>query len=171
MAGKKSTTKTATSYGYGVKFQTNARLKLKAGKQVYVFRSNYEKQVAQNLLKNKIKFQYEPKAFSYYYPVHSGSCFDCNSTNVGRKTTFTPDFFLTKSNVWVETKGKWDGKGRTKILSVLESDNELTRKNFRMLFMYDNWLTKKKYRRYTDWCADKSIICAVGRDIPEGWVK
>jgi len=90
---------------------------------------------------------------------------------VGRKTTYTPDFFLKKTKLWVETKGKWDGKGRTKILAVLESDNDLTRDNFRMLFMYDNWLTKKKYRRYTEWCADKSIICAVGRDIPEDWVR
>jgi hypothetical protein len=42
---------------------------------------------------------------------------------------------------------------------------------FYLLFMRDNWLTKNKRKRYTDWASEHEINSAVGESIPEEWVK
>jgi len=90
---------------------------------------------------------------------------------VGRLATYTPDFWFPKHGFWVEAKGKWDSAGRTKTLAVLDSDNELNRDNFAMLFMYNNWVTRTHTQRYTDWCDKHEIVCAVGTEIPMEWLK
>ena len=135
------------------------------------YRSQYEKNIANLLSENNIEFQYEPKKIDYIYPTKRGKCQTCGGSDVGRIATYTPDFWFPKHGVWVEAKGKWDSAGRTKTLAVLDSDNELNRDNFRMLFMYNNWVTSKHKEKYTDWCAKHKIICAVGLDVPEEWLQ
>ena len=53
------------------------------------FKSSYEIAYAKYLTKNHVKWQYEPKAF-----------------DLGN-TTYRPDFYLPKSNIWIEVKGYW----------------------------------------------------------------
>ena len=118
-----------------------------------------------------INFLYEPEKIPYIYPIQNSICRDCGGRNAGRKATYTPDFYLVDFDLWIETKGKWDSSGRTKILSVLASENKLNRENFRMLFMYDNWLTSKKKQRYIDWCVTQDIVAAAGDTLPLGWLK
>ena len=115
MSGKKNTTSIATSSGFGVKSLMNARSKRNLGK----YRSNFEREIAKELRRKKVKFKYEPKKIYYQYPIVRGICNECGGTQVGRRTSYTPDFFLPKSEIWIEAKGKWDSSGRTKILSVL----------------------------------------------------
>jgi hypothetical protein len=40
----------------------------------------------------------------------------------------------------------------------------------RMVFMTDNWLTKKHGMRYSRWCELNNITCAIG-SIPLEWVE
>ena len=119
---------------------------------------------------NEIEFDYEPEKINYIYPIKAGLCSDCGSNHVGRRAIYTPDFRLNSSGVWVETKGKWDSKGRTKILAVLATSGAITRDNFRMLFMYNNWITKAHKLTYREWCERNNIIAAVGTTIPEEWL-
>lgn len=59
-------------------------------------RSSWEIKYAKYLDKNNIKWQYEPKAF-----------------DLGN-TTYTPDFYLPKQNLWIEIKGWWRGDAKVK---------------------------------------------------------
>jgi hypothetical protein len=70
------------------------------GKRIYYmnicFRSGWEVAYAKYLDKNKIKWQYEPKAF-----------------DLGNYT-YRPDFYLSEDNVYVEIKGFWRGNAKMK---------------------------------------------------------
>jgi len=169
MTGPSDTTKTATSYGFGVKSRTRARSKRRI--DIAPYKSQYEYKVSRHLEEEGINFLYEPEKIPYVYPIKNSICIDCGGRNAGRRATYTPDFYLTDYDLWIETKGKWDSAGRTKILSVLESDNKLTKDNFRMLFMYDNWLTSNKKQRYVAWCVSQEIVAAAGDVLPLEWLK
>jgi predicted nuclease of restriction endonuclease-like RecB superfamily len=67
------------------------------------FRSTYEHIYAKYLDKNKIKWQYEPKTFDL------GNC------------TYTPDFYLSKFDTYIEVKGWWrdDAKKKFKLFKKL----------------------------------------------------
>lgn len=176
MVGKKSSTRIANSYGYGKKSQTSARSKLKKKRTrraqlLAPYKSQYEQNVAAKLEEKGVAFEYEPKQIKYIYPTKRGICQACGSNAVGRLASYTPDFWLPELGIWVEAKGKWDSAGRTKILAVLASDNELTKDNFKMLFMYDNWVTRNKTMRYTGWCDKQFIDSAVGVEMPKEWLK
>ena len=168
--GKKNITSTATSFGYGGKSQTTVRLKRARRKLIAPYQSKYEYEIAQDLLKRGIAFEYEPKQIPYIYPVRKGTCNDCGSVNVGRLAIYTPDFWLPELELWVEAKGRWDGSGRTKILAVLETSEVIHRDNFKMLFMYDNWITKKHKLTYTGWCQKHQILSDVGNTLPKDWL-
>ena len=117
-----------------------------------------------------IEFDYEPEKINYIYPVKNGYCSDCGGVSVGRRAIYTTDFRIHSSGIWVEAKGKWDGQGRTKILAVLSTSDAITVDNFRMLFMYNNWITKAHKMTYMDWCERHDIIAAVGKTIPKEWL-
>jgi hypothetical protein len=76
--------------------------------------------------------------------------------------TYTPDFYLPTYDMWVEAKGKWDGAGRNKTLAILGTSGTISRKNFRILFMYDNWITKKHTQKYSNWCENQAILYTIG---------
>ena len=173
MDGSKNTTTTATSYGYGGKSQTNARLRSRKKRMMTFkpYKSKFEYEVATLMEEQGVYFEYEPKQIRYRLPVRGGRCNDCDSINVGKSCIYTPDFWLPVSQLWVEAKGKWDSQGRTKIMAVLNTSGAITLENFRMLFMYNNWITKKHKITYMDWCEKNEIIAAVGKAIPKEWTQ
>jgi len=134
------------------------------------FRSKFEETIASTLRVAGVKFDYETVTVTYQKEVRGSECQACGSTDVYTTAKYTPDFILA-NGIFIEAKGKFTPRDRTKILAVLRSNNEINRDNFRILFMYDNWLTKKKLKRYTDWCAQHDIQCAVGTEVPEEWTK
>jgi len=82
---------------------------LPCGKQIKYkniwMRSGWEVKYAKWLDKRRIKWQYEPKAF-----------------DLG-KTTYTPDFYLPESNIYIEIKGWWrdDAKSKFELFKKLYS--------------------------------------------------
>ena len=134
------------------------------------YRSRFEFNIAAGLEQANVDFEYEPKKIAYLHPVHRGVCLSCGATHVGRQALYLPDFWLPKQNIWVEAKGRWTSSGRTKTLAILSSDNELTLDNFRMLFMYDNWLTRRHNQTYMQWCQTQGIVCATGTELPNEWL-
>jgi hypothetical protein len=64
-------------------------------------RSNWEANVARILKAYSIKFEFEPKIFSF--PIKRGT------------KAYIPDFYLTKTEEWFEVKGYLDDKSKLKI--------------------------------------------------------
>ena len=98
------------------------------------FKSNFEINFADLLKSMNMSYVYEPDKFDYTV-VH----------------TYTPDFKIT-SDIYVETKGVWDGEGRNKLLTVRKQHPGL---QIIMCFQNPNLkLSKTSKTTYRQW-ADK----------------
>jgi len=96
------------------------------------FKSKFEWEFAHLLTTGGIDWQYEPDKFDYTV-VHQ----------------YTPDFRIA-SNIFVETKGKWDGADRAKHLAVRKQNPQL-----QIIFCFYNpnkTLSKKSKTTYRQWC-------------------
>lgn len=133
--------------------------------QANPYRSGFELTIANQLKALGIEFEYETRTLSYKLPKRLGKCQDCGSENVVEQKVYTPDFILD-NGIIIECKGKFTPSERTKMVQVLK-DNPTS--DIRILFQRDNWLTKKKKKKYSGWCEQKGITYAIGT-VPEGWV-
>lgn len=103
------------------------------------FRSTWEANYARYLTQFEIEYQYEPKTF--WFEKHKSGT-----------VNYTPDFFLPEYDSWIEVKGQWDSKSKTKLrrfkkyhpkefakLTVVTSDiygkSKTARKVFRFLIV------------------------------------
>ena len=110
------------------------------------YRSKFEKSFGANLTKRGIKFEFEPYKITYYI-AKKGHCKNCGSKEVAERHSYTPDFKI--GEMLIETKGRLTSSNRTKMMAVKENNPRL---DIRFIFMYDNFLTKAKTKRYSDWC-------------------
>ena len=134
------------------------------GSTEYIFRSEYERRQARKLIAGGIPFLYEHQQLTYNSVVRNAACANCGSKDVTQVRSYTPDFYLLDTGVFVETKGKFDAPNRTKMKQVCHQKDQ----DIRMVFMRDNWLTKKRKMNYSRWCDINDIAYAVG-DIPPEW--
>ena len=118
-----------------------------------MYRSGFEEQVAKSLKRDKVKFEYESEKIPYVQP------------SVNRK--YTIDFKLP-NGVYVETKGRFTASDRKKMLWVKETNPN---KDIRLLFQRDNYLTKSRKTRYSDWATKNGFKYAVGNKVPKEWLK
>ena len=131
-----------------------------------VYKSRYEYNQANRLTKNGVNFEYEKHKIIWEEAVQKGLCVECDSNRVVKLRSYTPDFYFPKSNIFVETKGRFTSQNRTFMSQIIEqSDTEM-----RMVFMADNYCTKKKGMKYSRWCELNSIEYAIG-SIPLEWVE
>ena len=115
------------------------------------YRSGFEHKVADQLLENKIKFEYETTVIDYIKP----------QTN----HTYTIDFTLP-NGILVETKGRWVAEDRKKHLLIKKQHPEL---DIRIVFMSGRTKIRKGSKTtYVDWC-DKHGIQWAEKQIPESW--
>lgn len=125
----------------------------------------YEYKQGARLLENGIFFEYEPIQIDWCEPINNGFCHDCTGKDVYKNRKYTPDFWFPKSKLFVETKGKFTAEARTAMSHiVMYAPHEI-----RMVFMTDNWLSKKHSMRYSRWCELHNIKYAIG-NIPLEWV-
>ena len=70
----------------------------------------------------------------------------------------------------IESKGKFTSIDRTKMLRVIEWNPD---QDIRMLFMRDNYLTRKKITRYSSWASKHGVVHAVSSkgEVPKDWMK
>lgn len=113
-------------------------------------RSNFEAHIKQNLIKAGVAFEYE--AVSYPY----------TSTH-----KYTPDFILS-NGVIIEAKGLFLPEDRTKHLIIKKEHPEL---DIRFVFQKDQWLTKSKKTKYSDWCKKNGFMYHIGDSIPLAWIE
>lgn len=131
------------------------------------YKSDFEHRLALSLLNRGFldAVKYEKETYKYNSRVYKGTCVDCSGQNVVSVREYTPDWFLP-NGIIVESKGKFTPPNRTQMLEVITSHPD---KDIRMVFQYDNWLTRGKKTRYSDWCNQHGIKYAVG-DIPTEWI-
>ena len=129
------------------------------------YRSKYEANIAKDLKARRIKFEYETIKIPYYLSK-KGRCKFCSSGVVFVHKVYTPDFII--GSLIIEAKGRFVSSDRTKMLAAKEANPNL---DIRMLFMRDQWCTKKKRKRYSDWCNDYNIPFAFGTALPKSWLR
>jgi|TARA_R100000049_G_C1935288_1_gene79142 hypothetical protein len=115
------------------------------------FRSEFERGVAHWLIKNNISYEYETMYLEYQ----------------PRIKRYTPDFYLSKQDIFVEAKGFWDLADRQKHLLVKEQNKKF---DIRLLFVNArNKLNKSSKTTYGEWC-DKHDILWAEKTIPKKWL-
>jgi hypothetical protein len=130
------------------------------------YKSRLEYDVALDLTERGVKFEYEPRQFSYTVSVTHAYCVHCGAKPAVLDRSYTPDFYLIDQDIYIETKGRFTSAERKKHAALHEQSGI----DLRMLFASDNLLQKKGKKRYTQWCASKGIISAVGHAVPEEWI-
>lgn len=116
-------------------------------------RSSYEDRIFEDLKKRKIRFVYEPCTLSYI-PV--------------KPKKYTPDFFISDYNIYIEAKGYFTSKDRTKMLLIKEQHPD---KKFKLLFQNArNKLSKSSKTTYAMWAEQHGFEWAEGM-VPKEWLK
>ena len=115
------------------------------------FRSEFERGIALWLIKNNISYEYETMYLEYQPKIKR----------------YTPDFYLSKQDIFVEAKGFWDLADRQKHLLVKEQNKKF---DIRLLFVNaKNKLNKSSKTTYGEWC-DKHDILWGEKIIPKKWI-
>ena len=130
------------------------------------YRSGFEGQVAQWLKSHNIPFEYENYTFEYMEPQQNGKCLSCGSSDISVARWYLPDFYLPRSKLFIEVKGKFDQDSRRKMKLVCEQSTE----DIRILFQRNAYLTKKKSMTYGRWCELNGIKYASGV-VPLDWIR
>ena len=112
------------------------------------FRSRFQLQLAKGLADNKVKFE----KFLY----------------VPKPRTYTPDFYLVESDIYIEAKGHLDKADRVKMALVKQQHKDL---DIRFVFMNArNKIYKGSRTTYADWCNKHNFRWAE-KSIPTEWFK
>lgn len=131
------------------------------------YKSGYESRIAKYLADKEIDFSYEEYYLEYYLPVRRARCNACGAEEIEEMHTYTPDFYLPAYDLYIETKGKFTPRDRTKMVAVISQHSD---KDIRMLFMRDNWITKSHKKKYSTWCESNNIPFAIGEKVPDEWL-
>ena len=116
------------------------------------YRSKFELELAKKLGNNKVKFEYETKKFLY----------------IPKPRTYTPDFYLPDTEIYIEAKGHLDKADRVKMALVKEQHKDL---DIRFVFMNArNKIYKGSKTTYADWCNKHDFRWGEGA-IPTEWYK
>lgn len=118
-----------------------------------IYRSKFEADFAKTLKANKLTADYEQDKLKYEQPA---------STH-----TYTPDWTI-REGIYIETKGRFTGADRKKMLWLRDSNPGVT---VYMLFMRSKvTLSKASKTTYGDWCDKNNIIWADIKDTKK-WKK
>ncbi len=137
-------------------------------------RSGYEMQIAENLFKAGVEFEYEAKKYPIGRKLVGAKCADCGSKNVGKLGRYCPDFTIpipgSKLRCIVEAKGRMTAKDRKTILEfskVALSHNAL----YFVLIQRNNRIAPGSETTYGDWLTKNGITYAVGTTVPPEWYR
>ena len=120
----------------------------------YGFRSGLESRVAEELEQRQIIFSYEETKLKYLKPA--------------KVHTYTPDFYLSKQKIFVETKGLFTSADRQKMRLVKEQHPSLD-----IRFVFSNSksrISKRSSTTYGMWCNKYGFEYA-DKENPEEWYR
>jgi hypothetical protein len=121
-------------------------------------------EVAEMLRTQKVKYDYEKESFPWLETVPNAYCPSCKQPAIASRS-YTPDFFLN-NGVVVEAKGRFTPKDRKIALAMKAKMGDA----YKMVFQFDNRLSRKSKTRYSQWCSKHGIDFAI-RQIPPEWAK
>lgn len=113
------------------------------------YKSKFELTTAGFLRTKGVGFKYEPHRLTYT-----------------KEHYYLPDFLLS-NGIYIETKGRFTSKDRTKMEAVIKKYPEL---DIRMCFMRDQYLYKGSNTKYSEWCDARGIKYCI-KEIPKEWLK
>lgn len=117
------------------------------------YRSWLEADVAQDLKRRKLKFDYETERLAFVVPA--------------KTRMYKPDIILFGGDLVVEVKGRWTAHDREKMAYVIEQHPD---RDIRILFHKDNTISKNSKTRYSAWCEKRGIKYAIGTAVPQEWI-
>lgn len=124
----------------------------KSSAQKAGFRSAFELSLAKTLANNSVPFEYESKKFSY----------------IPKPRVYTPDFYLSDYDIYIEAKGYFDKSDRVKMQLIKEQYPDL---DIRLVFLNArNKIYKGSKTSYGDWATRYNFEWAEG-SIPTDWYK
>lgn len=120
----------------------------------YGFRSGLEEFIAESLADKNVAYTYEETKLQYIKPE--------------KRHTYTPDFYLPKQKIFIETKGMFTTADRQKMRLIKEQypDHDIR-------FVFSNSrarISKKSKTTYGMWCEKYGFLYA-DKSIPEDWLK
>jgi hypothetical protein len=129
--------------------------KVRARALAHGYRSGLEEEVADQLSRAGVPFEYEPKHGKVRY------------TKPARESTYTPDFPLKELGFIVETKGRFTVEDRQKHLLIKEQHPD---KDIRFVFSNSRTrISTQSKTTYADWCSKHGFLYADKR-IPAEWL-
>jgi len=132
-----------------------------------VYRSRFELNIAADLQSRGVRFDYESVTYPLVVEASAGHrCKVDADHDIVRLTRYTPDFQIEGGVLIVEAKGRFTGKDRKIALAFMRQYG----KNYRMLFMRNNPLSKGSKTTYGEWCDKHGIPWAVGTSVPTEWL-
>lgn len=126
------------------------------------FASAFEYEVAQQIKDAGGEYEYERESYEWMEKIPRAVCGDCGGAAYARRS-YTPDFFLPNGRI-IEVKGRFTVKDRKIAVAMKEAGVVIC-----YLFGFDNKLNRTSKTRYTDWCAQQGLECAV-KEIPKEWL-
>lgn len=116
------------------------------------YRSQFELGLARNLKERNVTFEYEKKKLTY----------------IPEPKTYTPDFYLVDSDIYIEAKGQLTKPDRVKMILIKKQYPDL---DIRFVFMNcRNKIYKGSRTTYADWCTRHGFKWAE-KSIPAEWLK
>lgn len=134
---------------------------MKSGK----FASRLEHRIHDQLKKAGIKAEYEPETFAYKRRTRSTFCSVCGSKKTYQNARYTPDFRIG-DRIYLEVKGYLKPENRAKMEDFLSCHDGF---DLRFVFGADNWITRKRLKKYSDWAASIGAKYAI-KEIPAEWI-
>lgn len=126
------------------------------GKRTGQYRSKFEAAIAANLTSRGVTFGYESEHLTYVLPAKR----------------YTPDFTLIpgphEGPIYVEAKGWFQGKDRTKLLAVKKANPTV---DIRLLFQRSKTpIYKGSKTTNAQWAEENGFPWAEGVSIPKEWI-
>lgn len=122
------------------------------------YHSAFEREVADALAHQRLRFDYELHSFKWKEKLPSGYCPACGHKPVIADRIYTPDFWVWRPDgtlgFIIEVKGIFTIKDR----KIAEAMSEMYEgEDFRYLFYYDNKLSRSSKTRYSAWCKKRDM--------------
>ena len=127
-------------------------MKRKFAKRKSGYRSQFELSLARSLTEKNIPFEYEQQKLTY----------------IPDPKTYTPDFYLPDTNIYVEAKGELSKPDRVKMILIKKQHPEL---DIRFVFMNArNKIYRGSKTTYADWCLRHGFQWSE-KNIPSDWLR
>lgn len=130
------------------------------------FASKFEKRIWDQLKQAKVKVEYEPETFEYHRRTRQTYCRQCGSKSTYQRARYTPDFRIG-DGIYIEAKGYLKAENRAKMEDFLSSNDGF---DLRFVFGADNWTTRKRIKKYSDWANAIGAKWAIG-SVPDDWIE